>query len=128
VPGLVSDTLFPVPVLPKDERAWQTVVQKALKREEYAWQHVYRLKTADGKWRTSTTASGWPDLVAFGHGAIIAMEVKGKDTPTTPAQLEWLHRFLECGAYAWRLRVIMDWQLLANMLAFPEDAPRRYGW
>jgi Holliday junction resolvase len=122
-------SLFPLqPELP--EREFQKLLEKRLTEEGWAWQHIYRMKTASGQWRTSTTAVGWPDLVAIKGEYIIAIEVKGKAGRLEPAQVPWLERFagIPTGR-SWLLdSVRTDWQDIANWLAQPETAPRRHGY
>jgi Holliday junction resolvase len=115
-----------------NERKWQTTLQDGLKREGWAWQHIYRLKTASGQWRTSTTARGWPDLMAFREGWVLAIECKtgvGSWKPE-PGQLDWLERVAEIPTgRAWLLPPNgADWQDIANWLNRPEEAPRRLGF
>ena len=111
------------------EREFQSALQEALTRERYAWQHVYRLQTTKGAWRTSTTANGWPDLVAFRGETLLAIECKGAQGRMEPGQVEWLERFHGLGyAWAWVLRPTDDLQQVANWLHRPETAPRRHGW
>ena len=111
------------------EREFQTALQEVLGRERYAWQHVFRMQTAKGAWRTSTTANGWPDLVAFRGETLLAIECKGAKGRMEPGQVEWLERFHALGyAYAWVLRPTDDLQAIANWIHRPATAPRRHGW
>ena len=112
------------------ERQWQTTLQDRLVEEGWAWNHVYRMKTASGAWRTSTTAVGWPDLVALRAPHILAIECKGLKWKAEAGQIEWLERFqaLPTGL-AWLLSPkTTDWQLIANWLHAPWTAPDRVGW
>ena len=124
----MTGQLFPVPPA-MSERVWQTTLQEGLKREGWAYQHVYRTKTAKGQWATSTTATGWPDLVALRGPHILAIECKAAKGRVGPHQVEWLARFheLDCGL-AWLLSPLDDWQAVADWLHTPEAAPRRHGW
>lgn len=127
----MADRLFAVPP-EMNERDWQSVLQKGLTREGFLWNHVYRMRTASGAWRTSTTSTGWPDLVAVhpGTGWVLGIECKKapKDLPK-PDQIEWLEAFAQIPTgRAWCLRPGDDWQMVANWLHDPEHAPRTYGW
>jgi hypothetical protein len=122
-------TLFPAPNPRLTERQWQYVIQRALDKEHYRWNHVYRMQSAKGRWMTSTTAVGWPDIVALRPPYIIAIECKGVTTPIEPAQYPWLVTFSELPTgRAWVLRPQDDWQRIANWLHDPETAPRIAGW
>jgi hypothetical protein len=116
------------PVL--SEREWQTTIQRGLTREDWTWQHVYRMQDPHGRWRTSTTAVGWPDLVCFRGAWILAIECKSAKGKATPQQLAWLARFAEIPTgRAWLLSpTATDWQALANWLRDPENAPRVHGF
>lgn len=90
--------------------------------------HFRPARTEKG-WRTpgQYDAQGWPDLVLVrASSPIIACEVKGKRTPTTPEQIAWLERFAESGhACAWLVRAgTDDLTTIAGWLARPDDAPR----
>lgn len=112
------------------ERKWQTTLQKGLTRTAWRWQHIFRMRTADGAWRTSTTAVGWPDLMAFREGWVLAIECKRsrKDYPT-PDQLAWLAEIAQIPTgRAWVLRPTDSWQDVANWIADPAKSPRIYGF
>lgn len=111
------------------EREWQTILQEGLKREGWAWQHIYKMKTARGNWRTSTTAVGWPDLVAMRGPYVLALEVKADRGVLGADQLTWLKRFADIPTgLVWVLRPRDNWQAVANWLHEPEKAPKRHGW
>lgn len=123
-----DDRLFtPAPIL--SERAWQSILQDALTREGWGWNHIYRMRTASGQWRTSTTAVGWPDLVAIRPPHILALEVKADRGVIAPEQIEWLKRFAAIPTgLAWVLRPKDNWQRVANWLHEPWKAPPTHGW
>jgi Holliday junction resolvase len=112
------------------ERQWQSTITKRLTEEGYRHQHVYRLRTSDGNWRTSTTAKGWPDIVALRGPYLLAIECKGPAGRIEPGQIEWLESFAEIPTgRGWLLAPDRtDWQALADWIHDPEHAPRRYGW
>jgi Holliday junction resolvase len=121
---------------PISERELQTQITDALHTVGYKTQHVYRLQVAGDEeknrpaaWRTSTTASGWPDLFAIRPGWQLAIEVKGAKTPVEDEQLAWLALFatLPC-CRAWILRPRDDPTEWMRWIRHPEEAPRRHGW
>lgn len=117
----------PPPVL--SEREWQSVLQRALDREGWRWQHVFAMRTHSGQWRSSTTASGWPDLVCYRPPWTLAIEVKAQKGIIGPAQVPWLETFAEIpNGLAWVLRPADDWQVIARWIARPWIAPRVHGF
>lgn len=110
------------------EKQFQDVIRQALRREGWLHNHIYRTKTAKGAWRTSTTAVGFPDLLAIRPGHVLAIEMKSNVGKVEADQLVWLEGFLEAGALAWVCRPRDDWQLLARWISRPGIAPRFYGW
>ena len=88
-----------------NEREFQSILQEGLTREGWNWNHTYRMRTASGAWRISTTAVGFPDLLAIRPPHILALEVKADKGRMGPEQVEWLARFaaLPTGL-AWVLR------------------------
>ncbi|MDE1904864.1 MAG: hypothetical protein KGH75_00250 [Rhodospirillales bacterium] len=123
------DRLFTTPEA-MTEREWQSTLQDRLTEEGYLWQHVYRMQTARGTWRTSTTSVGWPDLVALRGEHVLAIECKKspRDLPTDD-QIKWLVAFtaLPTGR-AWVLRPTDDWQAVANWIHQPWRSPEIHGW
>jgi hypothetical protein len=123
-----SAQLFSTPA-PLTERQWQTAIEDRLKAERYLYQHVYRMQTPRGGWRTSTTAVGWPDLVAIRDQWLVVIECKGAKGRVEPDQLTWLAGFAAIPtARVWVLRPTDDWQDVANWIHQPEHAPRTFGW
>ena len=123
------DRLF-VPPPVQSEREWQTTLQKRLSEEGWLWQHVYRMQTARGNWRTSTTAVGWPDLFAIRGTDVLAIECKAKpsDKPTDE-QIRWLSAIAAIPTgRAWVLRPTDDRQKVANWLHDPWTAPSVFGF
>jgi hypothetical protein len=111
------------------ERQFQTVIQKSLTKEGWRYNHVYRAKMHDGTWRTTTTAVGLPDLMAFRRGFILAIECKAVHGKPTPQQLEWLAEIAQVPTgRAWVVDPRDSWQALANWIHKPAEAPRFYGW
>jgi hypothetical protein len=124
----VPDRLFPVPPV-LSERTWQSILQDALTREGWAYNHVFRMKSAKGRWMTSTTAVGWPDLLAVRGPHILAIEVKAAKGVIGPHQLEWLERFAAIPTgFAWILSPKDSWQEIANWLHDPSKAPKVHGF
>lgn len=118
------------------ERELQTQVTQALHTLGWKTQHVYRLQTAADEskgrpaaWRTSTTASGWPDVVAVRPGWQLAIEVKSAKGAITDEQLAWLALLASLPfCRAWVLRPKDDPAVWMRWMRRPEGAPRRYGW
>jgi Holliday junction resolvase len=111
------------------EREWQKTLVAAL--EVYGWHvnHTFMLQTRDGRWRTGTTAKGFPDLQALRGSWQLAIEVKGYKTAVEEEQLVWLARFANLpAARAWILRPQDDWSDIQRWMRDPEHAPRRFGW
>jgi|GEM_PF-2190593 hypothetical protein len=106
------------------------VLIPGLKKFGYLVNYVFRMKTSDGRWLTSTTLKGLPDIMAVGHGCTLWIEVKGPHTAISAAQVIVLDFF--AGACptnrCWLLQPTDDWQMIANWIARPLDAPQRYGW
>ena len=126
----VSNRRLFKPPAPMTERRWQTAIQDSLKREGFRYQHVYRSKLADGTFRTTTVAVGWPDLVAFKDIYVVAIECKkNRLSKATPQQLSWLETFRRIPTgYAWVLSADDDWQQIANWLHDLTKAPKVHGW
>lgn len=110
------------------EKDWQHTLVGALEIAGYSVQHVFPLQTRHGTWKTGTTASGWPDLVALRDEWLIAIEVKGEKTPVDPKQIAWLMRFTEAHCPAWILRPQDSWELISDWIAHPRDSPLCHGW
>lgn len=110
------------------ERDWQKTLVVLLETLGWHVNHVFPLQTKHG-WRTGTTASGWPDLVALRGPWLVAIEVKSDKGKAEPDQLIWLQRFalLPC-ARSWILRPADSVQAVARWLRDPESAPRVHGW
>ena len=104
-------------------------IQRRLTREGYRWQHVFRTRMQSGNWRTSTTAIGWPDLMAFRSGWVIAIECKSARGRTTTEQREWLAEIAQTPTgRAWVFSPKDSWQDVADWIHRPERAPRIHGW
>lgn len=116
-------------LLPADETAWQKVLIEGFEHFGYAIQRVYKMPTGDGRFVTSTTAKGWPDLTAFRDEWVIGCEVKGITTEIKPGQPEWLERFASIPTgRGWMLRPTVDWDDVVRWMRNPLSAPRRFGW
>lgn len=116
-------------LLPATEKDWQRTLVEGFEHFGWAVQHVYLMPTKNGGYRTSTTAVGWPDLVCLRREWVVACEVKGIRTAVGPGQIEWLERFAEIPTgRAWMLRPQCDWQAIVRWMAYPLQAPRRFGW
>jgi len=80
-----------------------TVVQLA---ETCGWQvmHVRRSVVREGRWATSTSIPGWPDLTIVGHGRLIFAELKSETGRLTTEQRHVLGELRRAGqdARVWR--------------------------
>jgi Holliday junction resolvase len=78
---------------------------------------------------TSTTAIGWPDLVALKGEYVLAIEVKATKGVVGPQQIEWLERFAAIPTgLAWLLSPKADWQSVINWMHDPSKAPKIHGF
>ena len=123
-------TLFDLRAQVGESDFQKKVLIPALKRFEYLVNYVFTMQTKDGRWLTSTTLKGLPDIMAVGHGHTLWIEVKGAHGAISAAQVIILDRFAELVPTnrCWILDPTDDWQAIANWIARPEDAPRRFGW
>lgn len=109
------------------EKSWQGTLVQTLETFGYAVQHVFPLQTKHG-WRTGTTLSGWPDLVAIRDEWILAIEVKGEVTIVKPEQVACLMRLSRAHVPSWILRPTDDWPLIVDWIRHPAESPLTYGW
>jgi hypothetical protein len=81
---------------------------------EYASLCRWRLYSAvpclrrDGRWRTSVTSSGWPDIIAVRGPVLAAFEVKTDSGRPSADQLDWL-------------RALADVEHVTAQLVRPQD-------
>lgn len=117
-------------LVPSNEKDWQRTLIEAFTKAGWAIQHVYKMPTGDGRFVTSTTAKGWPDLVCLRDEWIVGCEVKGLRTPIQDGQIEWLERFAQLASgRAWMLRPnTAPWEDVWQWIRFPLGAPRRVGY
>ncbi len=73
-------------------------VAGALSLTGWAWLHTRRSDLAQIQGHPHS--AGWPDLVAFGHGRVMALELKTQTGSVTPEQWAWLHRMRDAGVDA----------------------------
>lgn len=70
------------------------------------WRHLHVRRTVGRgrKWTTSTNLAGWPDLLLWRPGRIIAAELKSDSGKVTDEQAEVLRSLAEAGVdgYVWR--------------------------
>lgn len=110
------------------EREFHSSITDLLTMLGWASCHTYPLQTRHG-WRTGTTATGWPDLVALRGPYVVAIEVKSDTGKPTDDQLVWLARFaaLDSGR-GWLVDPSLSMQTLAKWLQHPDRAPRSFGY
>lgn len=110
------------------ERDLQRKLVEMLKQFAWSYCHTRPIQDVDGRWVTSTTAKGWPDLICLRAEFVVAIEVKGVRTKFRPGQVEWLRRFAAVGGgRAWCVRPADDLNDVARWLAFPRTSPKLYG-
>ena len=117
------------------EADWQRTICEALTLYGWHWNHVRRSvarRGTDGKpdqWMTTTSAKGWPDLMALRDSWLLVIEVKGEKTPFGREQIDWLRRFSQLpSSRVWVLRPHDPWEGICFWLQYPDKAPARYGW
>ena len=78
--------------------------------------HVRRSIGKGSKWVTATNVVGWPDLLAWRPGQVIAAELKSETGKATDEQTAVLASLNVAGipAYLWRPS---DWDEIARVLA-----------
>ena len=98
--------------------------------ERYKVNQVYKLQTKTGRWLTSTTLVGLPDVMAVGRGHTLWIEVKGNTTPIESRQIELLEFFAAtCPTNrCWVVRPKDCWDDICDWIHNPADAPSTYGW
>lgn len=110
------------------EKEWQTTLVAALEVFGYVVEHTYPLQTKHG-WRTGSTLSGKPDLIALRPPRILAIEVKTDKGRLAPDQRAVLTLYSEVpNARAWVLRPHDSWPDIQSWMRTPKDAPRIYGF
>lgn len=81
------------------------------------WQHLHVRRTIGRgrKWTTSTNLPGWPDLLLWKPGRIVAAELKTDTGKTTPEQDAVLASLTAAGVetHVWRPA---DWDEIASTL------------
>lgn len=112
------------------ERELQRKLVELLHEFKWHTMHVRPVLDANsGQWTTTTSAKGWPDVVALRGIFVLAIEVKGERGKPTTQQLDWLARFaaLPTGM-AWVVWPSSDLDRLAQLMAYPDEDGRRIGW
>lgn len=119
-----------LPELRATEAEWQQTVTAALSAFGWHWMHVRRTRGKGGKWTTSTSQPGWPDLVALRGAHVLGIELKSETGKPTEQQLEWLGRFSRLvGGRGWLVTPAdPSWETFVGWLRDPVDAPRRHGF
>jgi hypothetical protein len=81
------------------------------------WQHLHVRRTIGRgrKWTTSTNLAGWPDLLLWKPGRVVAAELKSDKGKTTPEQDAVLASLAAAGVetFVWRPS---DWDEIAAVL------------
>lgn len=82
---------------PITEAQWQATVVELLGALGYRHLHVRRTIGRGRKWTTATNLAGWPDLLAWRPGRVVAIELKSESGRPTSAQLEVLESLADAG-------------------------------
>lgn len=118
------------------EKDFQQTLVDTLELFGYVVEHTYPLRTQHG-WRTGSTLKGKPDLIAVRPPRVLAIEVKGENTPLEEPQRAVLSLYVEVPcARAWVIRPQdPPWPLVQRWIQRPnppadvgEPAPRYYGF
>ena len=88
-------SLFEMEALPASEKELQQRIVDLAREFGWMTQHVYRARLEDGSGRTTTSSTGWPDIVAVhpGWGRVLVLELKGPKGKVEPDQERWLVAF-----------------------------------
>lgn len=89
---------------PMSEETWQAQVVQLLALTGWKHLHVRRSIGKGRRWVTTTNLAGWPDLLCWKHGQMIAVELKSETGTTTSEQREVLGSLKDAGleVYVWR--------------------------
>lgn len=86
------------------EEVWQGQFVQLLALTGWHHLHVRRSIGKGRHWVTATNLTGWPDILAWRHGEMIAVELKSETGTTTSEQREVLGTLKDAGlaVYVWR--------------------------
>lgn len=83
---------------PYSHEEWQQQVVELCHALGYDHLHVRRTIGKGRRWVTATNLIGWPDLLAFGPGGFVGLELKVGVDKATPEQLAVLAKLAVAGA------------------------------
>jgi hypothetical protein len=76
---------------------WQHTVVDLLTVLGYRSMHVRHSVGKGNRWTTTTSVAGWPDLVAWRPGRLVAIELKSARGRVTPEQAQVLEELTDAG-------------------------------
>lgn len=97
------------------EAEFQRTVIEALDLFGWEWLHCRRSIGRGGRHVTATSVSGWPDLLCWRPGRVIALELKSDTGRVTPEQRRVLASLTAAGIDARVVRPA-DWVELVEVL------------
>jgi hypothetical protein len=109
----VTPRVVPSPPITEAEFQAQVVELAAI----CGWSHLHVRRTIGRgrKWTTSTNLAGWPDLLLWRPGRVVAAELKAEHGKTTPEQVAVLASLAAAGVetHVWRPS---DFEAIASTL------------
>lgn len=113
-----TDQLFTTTALPTSEKELQKRITDLARKFGWMVNHTYRARLEDGTWRTTTTATGWPDLLLVhpGWGRVLVLELKGPKGKVEPDQARWVSAFQQVARNAPGV--------VHSFVVYPADLPK----
>ena len=105
-----------IPKLEPSEAEFQHSVTELATLWGWRVLHIRRsIDGHDGRWRTTTSIAGWPDILAWRPGQVIAAELKSEAGRLTRQQKDVLASLADAGieCFVWRPA---DWAQLESVL------------
>ncbi|HEY0891272.1 MAG TPA: VRR-NUC domain-containing protein [Nocardioides sp.] len=86
------------------EAEWQRQVLALAERHGWRSMHVRRSQARAGRWSTTTSVAGWPDLLLWRPGRVVAAELKAENGALSLAQRAVLDELAEAGleVHVWK--------------------------
>jgi hypothetical protein len=109
------------------ETELQTAIVTLARYCGYRTMHVRRSIARGQRWATTTSVAGWPDLIIWKPGRIIAAELKTDNGAPTPAQLDVLASLEAAGVevHLWRPADLDQIAATLNRKATPHGPHRQ---
>lgn len=89
--------------------------------EAHGWRvcHVYPSRGRDGRWVTSTSSPGFPDVWLVRTGRLVVLELKSRDGRPRPGQPEWIADLATVPGVISRFAGPDDWPAVQAILTEP---------